>query len=155
MIAQPSAKITAQLFTTTEREICKKIAAKGNTLSNKRARLLLLIDEGHTQAQACEKSGMSIGQLRYALTLFRKNGLQMFPDQAPAPQPQSKPTPTAKESVKLLIQEVVEKMPLEKTAKKNKKEKPKTEKLEKKEKKKSKKNKKKDKSKKKKKNRAE
>ena len=89
MTAQPSEKKTGKILTPTEREICENIAAQGDTLNSQRAKVLLLIDEGITQANACATSDMSIGQLRYALTLFRKSGMQMFPqDKAIAQEPE-------------------------------------------------------------------
>ena len=70
-----------KLFTPDERAVCEKIADFNGEPINKRAAVLLLLDDGKTQSQACDESGMSLGQLRYALTLFKKNGMTMFPQE--------------------------------------------------------------------------
>ncbi len=86
--------MSGKLFTPDERAVCEKLADFKGELINKRAAILLLLDDGKTQSQACEESGMSLGQLRYALTLFRKEGISMFPQEeaveAPAPQKEEK-----------------------------------------------------------------
>jgi hypothetical protein len=48
-------------------------------LISQRAQILLLIDSGETHAEAAKQTGLSIGQVRYALNRFRKRGLSMFP----------------------------------------------------------------------------
>lgn len=85
MTAEPSEKKTGKILTPAEREFCQKIATQGGSLHSQRAEALLLVDEGITQANACAMSDLSIGQLRYALTLFRKTGMQMFPKEATPP----------------------------------------------------------------------
>ncbi len=73
--------MSGKLFTPDERAVCEKYADPNGELINKRAAVLLLLDDGKTQSQACEESGMSLGQLRYALTLFKKNGMSIFPQE--------------------------------------------------------------------------
>ena len=82
--------MSGKLFTPDERAICEKLADFTGELINKRAAILLLLDDGKTQSQACDESGMSLGQLRYALTLFRKEGVSMFPQEEVAPAPEKK-----------------------------------------------------------------
>lgn len=53
---------------------CKKLAESGLS-DNKRAAALLAIHQGQTQAQAAETSGLSLGQVKYILTRFRKLGM--------------------------------------------------------------------------------
>jgi len=73
------AKIKAELLTSKERNICQKIAAREKGLAHKRAVALLSVDDGLTQTAAAKKSGLTLGQVRYALSIFRKNNLLPFP----------------------------------------------------------------------------
>jgi len=67
------AKIKAELLTSKERNICQKIAAREKGLAHKRAVALLSVGDGLTQTAAAKKSGLTLGQVRYALSIFRKN----------------------------------------------------------------------------------
>ena len=108
MTAEPSEKKTGKILTPIEREICENIAAQGDSLSSQRAELLLHIDEGMTQANACATSDLSIGQLRYALTLFKKSGMQMFPqEEAPITPPEAAPI-APQDTILIKTQEPVE-----------------------------------------------
>lgn len=69
-----------RLLTTEEREICTQIMARDISLISQRAAALLSIDSGMTQAQTVEKTGLSLGQVRYLITTFRKKGMGLFPD---------------------------------------------------------------------------
>jgi hypothetical protein len=68
-----------------ERVVCEKLAAMEIDLTSQRAQALLLLDEGFTHASAAHESGLSIGQVRYALRTFRAKGLELFPE-APVPE---------------------------------------------------------------------
>lgn len=48
---------------------------------SQRALALLAIDEGATQAEAGIQAGLTIGQLRYWLGKFRKDGTSIFPEE--------------------------------------------------------------------------
>ncbi len=48
----------------------------------KKAKALLLIQEGATQKAAAESTGLTIGQLTYLLRLFREKKMQYFKDKA-------------------------------------------------------------------------
>ncbi|CAG35432.1 unknown protein [Desulfotalea psychrophila LSv54] len=73
-----------KLLSLSERTICEKVAQQEVISDSKRATALLSIDDGMTQTQAAKASSMTLGQLRYALVLFKKSGLQMFADTDPA-----------------------------------------------------------------------
>jgi len=66
---------------------CKQLA-ESQLNDNKRAAALLAIHQGQTHAQAAESSSLSIGQVKYIVTRFRKLGmkalhvLQESPDNA-------------------------------------------------------------------------
>ncbi len=53
---------------------CKKLAESGLS-DNKRAAALLAIHQGQTQAQAAVTSGLSVGQVKYIVTRYRKLGM--------------------------------------------------------------------------------
>ena len=73
------ATTTGKLLTQDDRELCEKIAELNIVLVSRRARALLMLDDGHTQAKSAELSALTIGQLRYLLILFRKKGTDLFP----------------------------------------------------------------------------
>lgn len=50
-----------------------------------RAKALLALDQGNTQQQAAEQSGLSIGQVRYCLRRFRAIGQAMFDSDTETP----------------------------------------------------------------------
>ena len=81
-LAQPEntmAKTKAELLTNKERNVCHKIAKIEKGIIHKRAVALLTLGDGHTQPVAAEKSGLTLGQTRYALRVFKRNNLQLFP----------------------------------------------------------------------------
>ncbi len=53
---------------------CKQLA-ESELSDNKRATALLAIHQGQTQAQAAVTSGLSLGQVKYIVTRFRKLGM--------------------------------------------------------------------------------
>ncbi|MBW1635605.1 MAG: hypothetical protein JRC87_06115 [Deltaproteobacteria bacterium] len=70
-----------KLLTHQERELCEKIAELNIVLVSRRARALLMLDDGHTQAKSAELSSLTVGQLRYLLILFKKRGTDLFPEE--------------------------------------------------------------------------
>ena len=73
-----------KLLTRQERELCEKIAELNIVLVSRRARALLMLDDGHTQAKSAELSALTVGQLRYLLILFKKRGTDLFPPEVKA-----------------------------------------------------------------------
>lgn len=73
-------KSTTQLLTAAEQDICQKIVAQDTDVAGQRAATLLAINEGVSQAEASERTGLTAGQIRYLLTSFRQKGLAIFPD---------------------------------------------------------------------------
>jgi len=71
-------KIKAELLTGKKRNICREIASVEKGLVRKRAVALLAVDDGLTQISAAEKSGLTLGQVRYALRIYRKKNLLLF-----------------------------------------------------------------------------
>jgi hypothetical protein len=72
------AGIKVQLLTAKEKSVCQSIVQLKKGLASKRAAVLLAVNEGGVQPEAAQRSGLTIGQLRYTLTLFKKNKLAMF-----------------------------------------------------------------------------
>jgi hypothetical protein len=68
------------LLSESERSECSKIVDLAIVLISQRAQALLLIDSGGTHADAARQTGLSIGQVRYALNRFKQRGLLMFPE---------------------------------------------------------------------------
>jgi hypothetical protein len=119
-----------------ERVVCEKLAAMEIDLTSQRAQALLLLDEGFTHASAAHESGLSIGQVRYALRTFRAKGLELFPE-ASAPEIDVKVPPKAEAVVekaegKTAKKAAKKKSPSAKKKKKKKKDKNKAKKAEKK-----------------------
>ena len=80
------------LLSTKEQAVCKNLSSQ-RTLEGKRAKALLALSDGDTQAIAAKKSGLSYGQVKYLLTIFRKKGLSVFPEITEA---EKKPKPVKK-----------------------------------------------------------
>ena len=72
-----SAKVQP-LLTEEERTACENISLSEDF--GKHAKALLALDQGLTQAQAAEKSGLSAGQVRYWIAKFKKERLNIFPE---------------------------------------------------------------------------
>ncbi len=68
------------ILTVQEIDICKNLAKLDIKLVSQRAQALLLINDGATQATAAEQTGLSVGQVRYLMIIFRKNGISLFPE---------------------------------------------------------------------------
>jgi hypothetical protein len=69
-----------RLLSDQEREAFKMIST-GNDLHGQRAIALLAIDDGATQAQAAQQSGLTAGQVKYWLGKFRQVRMEIFPEQ--------------------------------------------------------------------------
>ena len=65
---------------------------------------LLAVNEGSTQGVAAKKSGLKVGQVRYLMTLFKKDGMNLFPENVLATEkttkPEKKKAPAKKETTK-------------------------------------------------------
>jgi hypothetical protein len=85
-----------KLLSPEERGVCKQLAA-GEAPWSQRAQALLALDEGATQAQAGSQAGLSLGQVRYWLGRYRKDGLSIVPE-AELSQTQPDPAPEIEES---------------------------------------------------------
>jgi outer membrane biosynthesis protein TonB len=72
--------LDSRLLSDQEREAFKMIST-GNDLHGQRAIALLAIDDGATQAQAAEQSGLTTGQVKYWLGKFRQVRMDIFPEQ--------------------------------------------------------------------------
>jgi hypothetical protein len=100
---------TGILLNAEERAVCERISEADDTPYNYRAQTLLALDEGLSQAQAGERSGLTRGQVKYALSQFRKHKLGIFPEHLqtpvtatpaePKPQPVIPPEPEPAEDV--------------------------------------------------------
>lgn len=73
------ATMTGKLLTKDERELCRKIAELKIVLVSRRAKALLMLDDGHTQVKSAELSSLTLGQFRYLLRLFKKKRMNLFP----------------------------------------------------------------------------
>ena len=91
-------KSTPQLLTAAEQNICQKIVAQDADVAGQRAATLLAINDGATQAEASAQTGLTMSQIRYLLTTFRKKGLAIFPDDVLA-QAQSPGGPDVKKEI--------------------------------------------------------
>jgi hypothetical protein len=69
---------THRLLSTKERHICEQIATHAG-LYGQRARALLALDDGGTRAEAGTIASLSPGQVKYVLTKFRQQRLEIFP----------------------------------------------------------------------------
>lgn len=69
---------TTKLLTAAEVTRCKKIAASDTDYASARANALLALHQGSTQAETAVETGLTIGQVRYWVTRFRKLGMDSF-----------------------------------------------------------------------------
>jgi hypothetical protein len=70
----------AKLLSAQEREALKMIST-GNDLQSQRAFALLAVDEGTTQKEAAQRSGLTAGQVKYWVGKFRRVRMDMFPEE--------------------------------------------------------------------------
>jgi hypothetical protein len=68
-----------RLLTPDERDACKKVAA-GPAPHSHRALALMALDQGVTQAEASQLSGLTQGQVRYWRDKFRQQRAGIFPE---------------------------------------------------------------------------
>jgi hypothetical protein len=69
----------SKLLSQNDKVVCENIVRISNSIDAKRAKALLLIDEGNTHLKAAGESTLSIGQVRYVLAKYRSIGLAFFP----------------------------------------------------------------------------
>lgn len=105
---------------------CQTLAKLDIKLVSQRAQALLILHEGQTQAIAAEQTGLTIGQVRYLMTLFRKSGIALFPEKvlvslSNVPEEPKTEAPVTKEEKK--EEKPVEKTPVKSKPKKKKKKK--------------------------------
>lgn len=74
-----------KLLKKSEKNTCERISASGTGLEAKRATALLALDEGTTQTAAATKAGLTLGQVRYLLTIFRDRSTAIFAVAKPNP----------------------------------------------------------------------
>ncbi len=91
----PTAR-NSNILTSKEMSICKTIADLDIKLLSLRAQALLLIHSGYTQADTATETGMSIGQVRYLMIIFKKKGINIFPKSLLDAVQTEKKTPVAK-----------------------------------------------------------
>jgi hypothetical protein len=85
-----------ELLSDQEREAFKMVST-GNDLHSQRAIALLAIDDGATQAEAAQLSGLTAGQVKYWLGKFRQVRMEIFPEQVlQAEMPEGEPAQKSK-----------------------------------------------------------
>jgi len=109
------------LLTPQERIDCQNITA-GKLLDSQRAKALLALDEGATQAQAAQLTGLTRNQVKYWLGKFRRERLDAFPE-ATFPVAQAKPQASKVEQGPDEVVPAVESAQEEQPAKKSKQDK--------------------------------
>jgi len=75
---QSTTQIGDKLLTAEEQPICQKIAAMELGLTSQRAAALIKLDEGLTQAQTSELTGLTLGQIQYLISTFQQKRLAIF-----------------------------------------------------------------------------
>lgn len=83
-----------------QKDVCARLAATDRSLTGQRAAALLLINDGATLAETARKTGLTIGQIRYAVARIQKIGLAMFPEPEPAGHAEIPPEKVDKPEVK-------------------------------------------------------
>ncbi len=111
---KPTNRINRKLLSPKFITQCNEIALNDSGLFGKRAAALLLLNEGLSQAQAAEKSGLTAGQVKYLAYSFRNKGMAIFPQGS---------TVSEKEVIKTSSKEMVEPEKEEKKSKGGKKKK--------------------------------
>lgn len=80
MTLQSSSSNSAGLLLSPDHQIvCAKLSRLNAPDVSQRAAALILLDQGTTQAETAEQSGLSIGQIRYLVKRFKEKGMEMFP----------------------------------------------------------------------------
>ncbi|MGL1932339.1 MAG: hypothetical protein OCC45_11345 [Desulfotalea sp.] len=80
MAVNPSVKNHGKLLSPADFDACTEIVSMDILPSSKRAEVLLLLNRGVTQKNASIETELSLGQVRYALSLFKESGMAMFPE---------------------------------------------------------------------------
>jgi len=111
---------TGKILTAQEKAVCLKISSLNEGITSRRAAVLLAIDEGLTRAGASEQCGLSVGQIQYLMTTFRKKRLEIFPDDL---SDRLKPEPPADTTIKSKKDKAGKKEKKKKKSKKTKSEK--------------------------------
>ena len=86
---------SGKLLSIEERAACK-VLAEGDSLQSRRAQGLLALDEGATYKETGEQAGLTLGQVRYLLKIFRSGRMSIFPEAEPA---QSQPDDDSSQSI--------------------------------------------------------
>jgi hypothetical protein len=71
-------KTKTKLLTEKEKKICEELARIEAGQSSLRAAALLAVNKGATHAQAAEQTGLTPGQVTYAVASFRKRKIALF-----------------------------------------------------------------------------
>jgi len=79
------------IIETEERTTLERIASLDN-IYGQRSRALLALAGGSTQAAAAAEADLTLGQMKYALRIFRERKLSMFPDEV-LDSAEAQPTP--------------------------------------------------------------
>ena len=69
-----------KFLTTLEQDVCKQIS-KNTSPYSQQALTLLALHAGDTQLQASEKGGLTPGQVKYLTAKFRRQRLNIFPEE--------------------------------------------------------------------------
>lgn len=93
--------MTNSILTTQEQTDLQKISSATDT-NGQRAAALIALNNGLSQSKAAEESGLTLGQVKYALRKFRKHGVAAFMEagesEETAVSPPPPPPPTEKPS---------------------------------------------------------
>lgn len=81
-------------LTSEERTVCEQVRTVNETPHSQRAQLLLALDEGVSQKEASELTGLTRGQVTYSVRQFRQKKLSIFPEHLQSPAALAKPEPT-------------------------------------------------------------
>ncbi len=71
-------KTKTELLTAQEKKICEELTRIEAGQSSLRAAALLAVNKGATHAQASEQTGLTPGQVTYAVASFRKRKIALF-----------------------------------------------------------------------------
>jgi hypothetical protein len=112
------------LLSVAARNKCKEISQGKEGLASKRALALLAVDQGESQEQAAKSAGLTSGQVKYAIELFRKKNLALFPQELPKKKVLTVPKAASGQVTKINLKEIADRPKKEKAEeKKAKKEK--------------------------------
>lgn len=95
----PQQPTSASLLTTKEKATCQRLAKLNIDLISQRAEALLLLDQGHTQTEAAQQTGLTLGQLRYLCSRYRQKKMAIFPDSLLNQKVEEETEPSGKKTV--------------------------------------------------------